>query len=76
LAAGDRTAWLGTLVGDQVDKSAASALLSLVHQQLQFLLAGLPSRSLGGKLLTVEELILAGISEHREWIFERRRARS
>src|SRR5262245_53369987 len=62
-----------SFVRDQVDKIAASALLGPVHQQLQFLLAGLPSRSLGGELLAVEELILAGISEHGEGIFERRR---
>ena len=48
-----------SFVRDQVDKIAASALLGPVHQQFQFLLACLPSRSLGGELLAVEELILA-----------------
>src|SRR5262249_34143226 len=62
-----------SFVRDQVDKIATSALLGPVQQQLLFLLAGLPSRSCGGELLAVVELILAGISEHGEWSFERRR---
>src|SRR5262249_13987527 len=64
------------LVGDQIDKSAPGASFGLVNQQLHFLLAGLPSRALGGELLAVEELILAWVGEHRERIFERRRAGS
>ena len=41
----------------------------------QLLFAGLSSRSLRGKLLAVEIIILGGIGEHRELTFERRRAR-
>src|SRR5262249_29031670 len=63
-------------VGDQIDKSAPGASFGLVHQQLQFLLAGLPSRALGGELLTVEKLILAWVGKHRERTFERRCARN
>ena len=55
-----------TLIGDQVDKKAACALLGPVHQKLQFLLARLPCRSLSGELFAVEELLLAGIGKHRE----------
>jgi hypothetical protein len=64
-----------SLVGDHVDKSPAGAPLGFVHQQFQFLFAGLSSRSLRGKLLAVVKIILGGIGEDRELTFERRRAR-
>jgi hypothetical protein len=58
------------LVGDHVDQRPAGALLGSVHQLFQFLLAGLPSDPLYGKLLAIEELISTGIGEHRERALE------
>ena len=45
------------------------------HVSGQLLLAGLRSDPVYGKLLAIEELISAGIGEHRDWAFECRRAR-
>lgn len=63
------------LVGDHVDKSSAGAPLGFVHQRFQFLFAGLSSRSLLGELLAIVKIVLGGIGEDRELIFQRRRAR-
>ena len=62
------------LVGDHVDKSSAGAALSFVRQRFEFLFAGLPSRSLRSELLAIVKIILGGVGEERELIFECRRA--
>src|SRR5262249_5956978 len=59
------------LVGDHVDKSAASALVGPMHQLCQLLLAGFRSLSQLGKVLAVLELISARIGEQRHWVFHR-----
>src|SRR4030081_3440027 len=49
------------LVGQHVDDRAAGALIGLVHQLLELLLAARPVLSLPGKLLAGGVLILSGI---------------
>jgi len=51
------------LIGDHVDKSAASALVGLIHQLCQLLLAVFPIPLHLGKVLAVLELISARIGE-------------